>query len=89
MAIPTRTWKIAVILDKDRGIDDVDSANVGDTYILIQRINAVGENLWNDSLTGPLRFLADSKFNSCMKENMNTGLIVLPNIDLTASILLF
>ena len=41
-------------------IEHVDSANAGDTDILIQRINAEGENLWDDSLTGPVRFLADS-----------------------------
>ena len=27
VSIPTRTWKIAVIMDRDRGIGDVDAAS--------------------------------------------------------------
>lgn len=41
-------------------IEHSDSANRGDTDILIRRIDRDGEDVWNDSITGAVRFLADS-----------------------------
>lgn len=41
-------------------IEHVDSANSGDTDILLRRVDSDGKDLWDDSVTGAVRFLADS-----------------------------
>ncbi len=41
-------------------IEHVDSANAGDTDLLIRRIDAKGKDIWSDTTDNPVRFVAES-----------------------------
>ena len=41
-------------------IEHTDEENSGDRDVVIRRINSEGEDIWNDSISGPVRLLAQS-----------------------------